>query len=136
MENLVECLKCKNEKLTELLEYCSSKKFKISKDELEHFENFLVKKTKICKQITKLDELISSFSHEKDEEELELISKNNDLIGQILTIDRTHIVLFDKIQELFKSDVKNIKNSVKTNNAYSGIYTYVASKGSYFDSKR
>lgn len=129
----MECLKLKNNKLTELLEYCSSKKFKISTSELEHLENFLIKKQKICKEISKLDKSITKFASQKSEDEAEVIQQNNDLIGKILAIDRSHLVLFNKIQELFKGDMKAAKQNIKTTNAYSGAYINSIDNGTYFD---
>lgn len=118
-------LQDKNEKLKVILEYTSSKDFKITTDEMQHLENYSIKKTKLCKQIVELDNDLKDLEFDglTDLEDIsKIINQNNSIIKQIIQVDKVNNKKFDQINDIIKANMKQLKASAKLTKTYNSVY--------------
>ncbi len=125
-------LQDKNEKLNIILEYTSSKDFKVTTDEMQHIKNYSNKKTRLCKQIVELDKELKSLEELEEIKELEnekelnqisdIINKNNIIIGKIIQFDDKNNAKIQKINDIIKSNMKQLKASSKATKTYNSAY--------------
>ncbi len=122
----------KNEKLNIILEYTSSKDFKITTDEMQHIKNYSNKKTRLCKQLVELDKELKALEELEEIQELEdeseldqisdIINKNNAIIGKIIQADDKNSAKIQQINDIIKANMKQLKASTKITKTYNSAY--------------
>ncbi|MFI3230569.1 MAG: hypothetical protein R3Y29_03330 [bacterium] len=125
-------LQDKNQKLNIILEYTSSKDFKITTDEMQHIKNYSNKKTKLCKQIVAIDKELKALESLEEIQELEdqieldqislIINKNNAIIGKIIQVDDKNSAKMQQINDIIKANMKQLKASTKVTKTYNSTY--------------
>nr|WP_317358113.1 hypothetical protein [uncultured Tyzzerella sp.] len=134
----IEKLNIKKNNLKEFLDYVSSKDFKISEEELQHIENYLQKRDSLLKDLKAIENDIKNINVTNEEKNNEIVlticKENDNIISEILELDKKNEEKFSKISDMLKGNVKAVKNTSKVNKSYYGAYTNHM-MGSYFDSK-
>lgn len=134
----IQKLKEKNNILTEICNYTTSKNFQITEDEMQHIHNYLLKREEqifILSNIQKDIEKLNICKEQKHNTEIiNIIAKNDELIQKIIKCDKINFQKFSRINDLIKDNIKSIKNIGKANKSYYSMYDSQL-LGSSFDSK-
>lgn len=140
LKNYSEYLNKQGEKLSEILEYSKSKNFQKTEQEVEHIRLYLRKRERLFSELNEITKSIKQIESSENltntpKEIQDIISKNKQIITQIINIDNVNKKIFEEIYSIVKESIKSTKETAKISIKYSGVYDS-SFMGTNFDSSR
>lgn len=138
----IESLVKKNEKLSQILDYTKSKNFQTSEKEIEHIGLYLRKRKRLFSELDSIIQEIKQFEEKEEfniivpkKEVSELSNQSNEIIKEIIELDKLNQKIFQNIFSIVKSNIKGTKDTGRINQMYLGVYdsSFI---GTNFDSSR
>ncbi len=135
MSELLSLLNQKNKILQEFLDYISRHSFDETEEEIPNILSYVEQKQKYIDRLSGLETKIKALNNGGYKDVKAIENKNNELIKDIISLDKINLKTMNNLKEKLRSNLKNTKIQKKYNVSYGG-YASMDIRGSRFDSKQ